>query len=217
MSAPSAGAVYFLSVPRRACEPGVFDVRERKARNVSAIYTRPRFNPTGLQSLLAFPPFGGEPSLGYNTEGDVLVNTTADGVDVNRLWEEVQSVLQAWNAERGAVANLLSHYTINAADAVPQSIADESFEVASEFGEPESLRAPSNAILLGNTLVDYDKAGRFTWKFLRDSTAEQIRAVTKLRRGRGQQACQRAHRQPHVQPGTADQRVRPHLLPAVEC
>jgi hypothetical protein len=37
---------------------------------------------------------------------------------------------------------------------------------------------PSNAILLGNTLVDYDKAGRFTWKFLRDSTAEQIRAVT---------------------------------------
>ncbi len=31
--------------------------------------------------------------------------------------------------------------------------------------------------MLGNTLVDYDKAGRFTWKFLRDSTAEQIRAV----------------------------------------
>ncbi|MGV7654254.1 hypothetical protein PJN19_29240, partial [Mycobacterium kansasii] len=71
-----------------------------------------------------------------------------------------------------------SRHTINAADAVPQSIADESFELASEFGEPESLRAPSNAILLGNTLEDYDKAGRFTWKFLRDSTAEQIRAVT---------------------------------------
>lgn len=125
---------------------------------------------------MKLPPFGGE-GLGYNTEGDVLVNTTADGVDVNALWAEVQSVLKAWNAERGAVASLLSHYTINAADAVPQSIADESFEVASEFGEPESLRAPSNAILLGNTLIDYDKAGRFTWKFLRDSTAEQIRAV----------------------------------------
>jgi hypothetical protein len=139
-------------------------------------YTQPRFNPTDLQRLLALPPFGAE-GLGYSTEGDVLVSTTADGVDVNSLWAEVQAVLQAWNAERGAVASLLSHYTINPADAVPQSIADESFEVASEFGEPESLRAPSNAILLGNTLIDYDKAGRFTWKFLRDSTAEQIRSV----------------------------------------
>ena len=141
------------------------------------IYTRPRINRSALESLLSMPPFGGE-GLGYNTEGDVLVNLTADGVDVNALWGEVQAVLQAWNAERGAVASLLSHYTINAADAVPQSIADESFEEASEFGEPESMRAPSNAILLGNTLKDYDKAGRFTWKFLRDSTAEQIRAVT---------------------------------------
>lgn len=144
---------------------------------MSAIYTQPRFNPQLLQLLSGPMPFGGE-GLGYNTEGDVLVNVTADGVDVNLLWNEVQNVLQAWNAERSAVASLLSHYTINAADAVPQSIADESFEVASEFGEPESLRAPSNAILLGNTLIDYDKAGRFTWKFLRDSTAEQIRAVT---------------------------------------
>ena len=140
------------------------------------VYTRPRSNMTALQALWENPPYGGEG--GYNTEGDVLVNTTADGVDVNTLWAEVQQVLAAWNAERGAVASLLGHYTINAADAVPQSISDDSFEEASEFGEPESLRAPSNAILLGNTLVDYDKAGRFTWKFLRDSTAEQIRAVT---------------------------------------
>ncbi|BBY37844.1 hypothetical protein MMAN_19780 [Mycobacterium mantenii] len=43
---------------------------------------------------------------------------------------------------------------------------------------PVSIRAPGNAILLGNTLEDYDKAGRFSWKFLRDSTAEQVRAVT---------------------------------------
>ncbi|AMU74389.1 hypothetical protein [Mycobacteroides abscessus] len=140
-------------------------------------YARPRANRSDLESLLSMPPFGGE-GLGYNTEGDVLVGVTADGISTDTLWAEVQAVLQAWNAERGAVASLLSHYTINAADAVPQSIADESFEEASEFGEPESMRAPSNAILLGNTLVDYDKAGRFTWKFLRDSTAEQIRAVT---------------------------------------
>ena len=129
-----------------------------------------------LNSLIDFPPFGGEG--GINAEGDVLVNVTADGVDVNLLWSEVQSVLRAWNAERTAVASLLSYSTINAADAVPQAISDESFELASEFGVPESLRAPGNAVLLGNTLRDYDKAGRFTWRFLRDATAEQVRTVT---------------------------------------
>lgn len=136
---------------------------------------KPRPNPIDLQSLLQLTPFGAEG--GYATEGDVLVNTTADGVDVNRLWSEVAQVLTAWNAERSAVASLLSYPTINAADAVPQSISDESFEEASEFGIPESLGAPSNAVLLGNSLKDFDKSGRFTWKFLRDSTAEQIRAV----------------------------------------
>ncbi|MGV7292118.1 hypothetical protein PJJ27_29235, partial [Mycobacterium kansasii] len=68
---------------------------------MSTTYTQPRLNPAHLQRLLEFPPFGGE-GLGYNTEGDVLVNTTADGVDVNALWDEVQTVLSAWNAERGA-------------------------------------------------------------------------------------------------------------------
>ncbi|GAT11764.1 hypothetical protein [Mycolicibacterium novocastrense] len=63
-------------------------------------YTRPGAGLTDVHQHLAMPPFDGE-GLGINTEGDVLVNTTADGVDVNALWCEVQSVLSAWNAERG--------------------------------------------------------------------------------------------------------------------
>ena len=129
-----------------------------------------------LQTLLNNPPFGA--GDGMNSQGDVLVNSSADGVDLQILWQEVNSALASWNAERGAVAQVLSFPTINAADAVPQSISDDSFELASEFGEPTSLRAPSNAILLGNTLLDWDRASRFSWKFLRDSSAEQIRAVT---------------------------------------
>ncbi|MFP2992639.1 hypothetical protein [Mycobacterium intracellulare] len=123
-------------------------------------------------------PFGS--SSGINQESDVLVNITNDGVDVNQLWTEVQALLSAWNAERTAVAQLLSHTTINAADAIPQSIADESFEPATEVGEPIGLRSPGNAVLLGNTLEDWDRGSRFTWKFLRDSTAEQVRSVTNL-------------------------------------
>lgn len=121
-------------------------------------------------------PFGSQD--GINLQSDVLVNVSADGVDLNQLWQEVQAVLASWNQERTSVTQLLTHQTINAADAVPQAIEDESFEEATEVGSPVSIRVPGNAILLGNTLEDYDKAGRFSWRFLRDSTADQIRAVT---------------------------------------
>ena len=45
---------------------------------------------------------------GYNDEGGVLVNTSADGVDLNVIWSDIQAALRAWNAERGALTNLLS-------------------------------------------------------------------------------------------------------------
>lgn len=83
-------------------------------------YTNPRLD---LSRLLT--PFGAE--FGYNTEGDVLVNSTADGVDLNVLWAELATILSAWNSERTAISQLLSYFTTNTADAIPQSIADESF------------------------------------------------------------------------------------------
>lgn len=119
-------------------------------------------------------PFGAD--AGYNTEGDALVQVLADGVDLNAIWDELRSALSTWNAQRSAVAQLLSYPTTNTADAVPQSISDESFELASEFGEPTSLRIPSDHLLLGYTFDDYDRATRFTWKALRSMTAEQVRA-----------------------------------------
>lgn len=144
------------------------------------IYTAPRcanplFAGTDLSRLLSMPPFGGE---GYNTEGDVLVNVSADGVDLNVIWDEVAAVIKAWNAERSALTSLLTFNTTNTADAIPQSRSTDSFEEASEFGEPTGMAAPSDHWLMGYTFKDYDKASRYTWKFLRDSTAEQIRAVT---------------------------------------
>lgn len=139
-------------------------------------FTTPRTNLVDLQSILRLPPFGAEG--GYATEGDVLVNTTADGVDLNVIWAEVAAVIKAWNAERSALASLLAFNTTNTADAIPQSRSVDSFEEASEFGEPEALRPPSDYHLMGYSWKDYDKASRWTWKFLRDSTAEQVRAVT---------------------------------------
>jgi hypothetical protein len=139
------------------------------------IYTTPRVNPTALESLLKLPPYGGEGGIG--TEGDVLVNTTADGVDLDVIWREVAAVVKAWNAERGKLTGLLTFNTTNTAEAIPQSRSQDSFEEASEFGEPEALRPPSDHALMGFSWADYDKASRWTWKFLRDSTAEQVRAT----------------------------------------
>ncbi|AKK28700.1 hypothetical protein [Mycobacterium sp. EPa45] len=141
---------------------------------MSAI-TTPRTNLSDFQSLWKLPPFGGEGS--YATEGDILVNTTGDGVDLNVIWAEVAAVIKAWNAERSALTNLLTFNTTDTATAVPQSRSSDSFEPSSEFGEPESMRPPSEYLLTGYTFEDYDKRSAWTWKFLRDSTAEQVRAI----------------------------------------
>jgi hypothetical protein len=123
-------------------------------------------------------PFGFEG--GVSTEGDALVSVSNDGVDLNVIWGLIRNAVDAWNAERSALASLLSYATVNAADAVPQATSDESFELATEMGEPESLRAPTSHILMGYTFEDYDKATRYTWRFLRDSTQDQILAAANL-------------------------------------
>lgn len=152
---------------------------------MSAIYATPRldpadlltFSPTALQSLLQLPPFGGEG--GYNTEGDALprVTQTADGVDLNIMWAEMQQALQQFNTHRLAIVDLLSYWHTNVADAVPQGMNEGSFEKASEYGEPEGYRPATKPVILGYTFEDYDKASRFTWKALREMDARQVRAV----------------------------------------
>lgn len=118
---------------------------------------------------------------GISTRGDVLVNETADGVNLNDIWEEIQDVLELYNAERSAVASLLSYRTIQVADAVPQSVSSDSFEEATEAGIPRAIRPPSDVLRLGYNFKDWDLRTAFTWKFLRAATAEQVTAsVTRV-------------------------------------
>ena len=118
---------------------------------------------------------------GISTQGDVLVNQTADGVDLNLIWAEIADALALYNAERSAVTRLLSYPTTVPADAVPQSVGTDSFEEATEFGVPRAIRPPSDVLKLGYTWKDWDISLRATWKFLRDATAEQVTAqVTRV-------------------------------------
>ncbi|MFD4367949.1 hypothetical protein [Rhodococcus sp. NPDC058521] len=124
---------------------------------------------------MLLPIFGADG--GYNTAGDVLVNETADGVDLNKVWEEIAAVTALWNNERTRVASLLSYNTTDIATAIPQSVGSDSFEEASEFGEPTGVRAAADTLLMGYDFKDFDLASRFTWKALRDMTSEQITSV----------------------------------------
>ena len=63
-----------------------------------------------------FRIWGGD--SGIITHGDVLINKTADGVDLNDISAETQDVLELCNRERKSVTDLLSYKTVNVADAI---------------------------------------------------------------------------------------------------
>lgn len=112
---------------------------------------------------------------GYQSFGDVLVNQTADGIDLNTVFAEIQAALAVWNRERSTIASLLSFNTTTLGDSIPQGTTD-SFEIASEFGVPHATSAPT-ALPLGYDFEDYDLRQAWTWKFLRSATAAQIKAL----------------------------------------
>jgi hypothetical protein len=114
---------------------------------------------------------------GTNVKGDVLVNQTSDGVDLNHVWDEFADLLKIWNDERTSLTELLMFKTTATGEAVPQNVAVPSFEEATEFGVPKSANVPGDSLLLGYQFKDLDLAGRFTWKFLRDADIRQVRSV----------------------------------------
>ena len=73
-------------------------------------------------NLVSLRIWGGMPGEGINTQGHVLVNHTADGVDLNVVFAEIERLFELWNGERQTVASLVSYFTTVPADAVPQTL-----------------------------------------------------------------------------------------------
>jgi hypothetical protein len=96
---------------------------------------------------------GGEKWLKALAPADVLVNQTADGVDLNTIWAEIADALALYNAE-SVVTRLLSYPTTVPADAVPQRLSSDSFEEATEF-VPRAIRPPVYS-KLGYGFKDWD-------------------------------------------------------------
>lgn len=135
-----------------------------------------------MDTLFKFPQLRGSDGTnlnlqgrGYHTEGD-LVTVTADGVDLNAMWTEFQMVMEMHNARRAGMVGLLTYPVVNLIEQVPQ-VGESEFELASEFGVPQSHRVNPDYFTMGFGFEDYDIATRFTWKFLRDADARQVEAI----------------------------------------
>ena len=132
-------------------------------------------DPVRLASLgISLDLFGS--ANGYNTEGDVIQLTT-DGVNLANIWAEFQATLAIANGERQALVDFLSYSVSEPVITVPQFGAGDDFEVASELGVPKGVRTGAAYFQMGFGFEWYDMAGRFTWKYLADATAQQIESV----------------------------------------
>lgn len=146
-------------------------------------FDRALFGPTAktpLRAAMELVDLGGlgiAPSLrgsaqGFHTAADV-VTQTADGRDLNDIWNVLQQVIAAANAPRDSLVAFLSRRVNAPVEDVPVGSTDD-FEEASEFGVPHAMRATGGYFSMGYSFKWYDLAARYTWQFLADATADQV-------------------------------------------
>jgi hypothetical protein len=139
------------------------------------VISGPVVDPHLMRSLGFLPGISGSDEGGYQTQGDI-VQSTADGIDLNALWSEFQQVLNIYNEHRASLVALMTFPVTQLIETVPQG-GEGSFEMASEFGEPRALQAAVNYFQLAYDFHDYDLASRYTWKYLRDADGRQVEAL----------------------------------------
>lgn len=114
---------------------------------------------------------------GYNAAGDVITQTI-DGRNLNDIWTEIQASLQVQNNRRQRIVELLTFPVTQPIEDVPQ-ISNANFELASEYGEPVGLRG-GDYFSMGYSFDWYDIAIRYTWKYLAESSAQQVQSLNNV-------------------------------------
>ncbi len=90
---------------------------------------------------------------------------------------EFKTVLDLYNTETKSITDLLSFKTAATAEAIPTRLCSDSFDGASDLGVPTAAGVPGEALLVGYRFRDYDKATRFSWRFVRDADLGLKRAM----------------------------------------
>jgi hypothetical protein len=121
------------------------------------------------------PGVGGSMARGIHANGDKITQT-ADGQDLNAMWNEFQASLGIWNEKRDSLVRFLSYGVTAASEMVYQAGATANFEDASEYGEPVGYRPEASSATMGYTFKWKDLAFRYTWQYLADALASQIAA-----------------------------------------
>lgn len=119
---------------------------------------------------------GGANRLGYHAAGDV-VTQTADGTDLNGIWNDFQTLLNEVNGTRQALIDFLTFGVGSPTELVAQPGQGVDFELASEYGEPVGSRIQPSYFTMGYTFQWYDLAARYTWQYLADATQAMVDSV----------------------------------------
>jgi hypothetical protein len=164
-----------LTIPRagRLIIPGSMVDHGSKIRGAINLMADPGFRrELGLEAT----PFGGSQPQGFHAESDVI-RTTVDGIDTNTLWTEFTAVLARLRQQRQPLIDLLTYTVPRPYERIPQAGSNMSFEKASEYGVPVAVRTGVTYYSLGFAFDWYDTGARYTWKFLAEAEADQIRSV----------------------------------------
>lgn len=122
--------------------------------------------------------FGGTAPVrqeGILTQGD-LVTVTADGIDLNALWNSFAESISIYNEVMDDLIALLTYPVDVPVEPVVQ-IGETTFEEATEMGVPRGAGLPIEVFQMGYDLRHYDKRNAFSWMFLADADARQVEAI----------------------------------------
>lgn len=116
----------------------------------------------------------GAAPAGYNEAGDVF-RFTVDGVDLGELWAEFNEALRIHNEYRqdwiGWLSGPETRWVAPFVNGLPDG---NEFEEATEYGEPVAIR-PAKPRLRGFPLRYYDLAIRYTWRYVAEADADELR------------------------------------------
>lgn len=113
---------------------------------------------------------------GYHVVGDV-VTQTADGRDLNEIWDGFLALLNSANSQRQALIRFLTFSVQEPVELVPQQGTGVDFEESSQFGEPVAQRVVPTYFSMGYTFKWYDLAGRYTWQYLAEATEKMVNSL----------------------------------------
>lgn len=131
-----------------------------------------------IEGIPVGPIFGGTQPIrqeGILTQGD-LVTVTADGIDLNALWNAFAESIAIYNEAMDRLIQVLTYPVTTPIEPVVQ-IGELTFEEATEMGVPRGAGLPIEVFQMGYDLRHYDKRNAYTWMFLAAADARQVDAI----------------------------------------